>query len=371
MKDLYQEIDRALEQGQDVVLATIVAQKGSAPRAPGTRFLIRPDGSFEGTIGGGKVEADVLVEASILFAERKSRTIRFRLTGEEAAETEMICGGELEIHLEFFPGRDASHREFIKRILDLRQKGIKAILATMLNEGQSADLRDFKFLYVPGEDQPSENPPWVIPVRKDLSGVFSKGQPVLLTTVVQGKERKIFLEPIVAPPHLYIFGAGHISSALCPLAKRVGFRVTVFDDRPEFADPGRFPEADEIVVRSFDRILDHVNAGPDTFVVIMTRGHLHDHQVLRQVLKNPPCYIGMIGSRHKRGVIFEALRQEDFSEDLIKAVHTPIGLDIQAETPEEIAVSIVAELIQFRNQSQTGKKNFLVNSSSVSITGLQ
>ena len=126
MKDIYQEIDRELGQGHDVVLATIVAQKGSAPRAPGTRFLIRPDGSFEGTIGGGKVEADVLVEASILFAEKKNRTIRFRLTGEEAAETEMICGGELEIHLEFFPGGDASHREFIKRILDLRQKGIKA-----------------------------------------------------------------------------------------------------------------------------------------------------------------------------------------------------------------------------------------------------
>ena len=94
-----------------------------------------------------------------------------------------------------------------------------------------ADLRDFKFLYVPGEDQPSENPPWIIPVRKELSGVFSKGQPVLLTAVVEGKERKIFLEPIIAPPHLFIFGAGHVSSALCPLAKRVGFRVTVFDDR--------------------------------------------------------------------------------------------------------------------------------------------
>jgi xanthine dehydrogenase accessory factor len=269
----------------------------------------------------------------------------------------MICGGELEIHLELFPGGDASPRALIKRIVELRPKGIKAILATLLDEGPSGQLRDYKFLYVPGEDQPFENPTWIAPFQKEFSEVLSKGQPVLLTAAVQGKERKVFLEPIISPPDLFVFGAGHVSAALCPLAKRVGFQVTVFDDRAEFADPGRFPDADDIVVRPFDRISDHVNIGPYAFVVIMTRGHLHDHQVLRQVLKNPPRYIGMIGSRHKRGIIFEALKQEDFSEDLIKAVHTPIGLDIQAETPEEIAVSIVAELIQVRNQSPTVKKS--------------
>jgi xanthine dehydrogenase accessory factor len=212
---------------------------------------------------------------------------------------------------------------------------------------------------VPGEDQPLEDIPWIAPFRKDFPGLLSKGQPVLLNAVAQGKEKKIFLEPLLASPHLYIFGAGHVSAALCPLAKKVGFQVTVFDDRPEFADSHRFPEADGIIVRPFDRLLDHVIIGPKAFVVIMTRGHLHDHQVLRQILKNHPRYIGMIGSLHKRGVIFESLRQENFSEDLIKSIHTPIGLNIQAETPEEIAVSIVAELIQVRSQSQTRKKKIL------------
>jgi xanthine dehydrogenase accessory factor len=124
--------------------------------------------------------------------------------------------------------------------------------------------------------------------------------------------------------------------------------VTVFDDRAEFADRRRFPDADDLVVQPFDQMLKDFPIGSNAFVVIVTRGHLHDHQIVRQVLKNPPRYIGMIGSRHKKGIIFKALREEGFSEDLIQSIHTPIGLDIGAETPEEIAVSIVAELIQVR-----------------------
>lgn len=357
MNDLYEIIEKELEQGQDLAVATIVAQTGSAPRAPGTRFLIRPDGSFEGTIGGGRLEADVLVEASKLFSEKKNRTIRFRLTGEEASETEMICGGELEIHLEFFSGEEPSSLDFFKRVADLRQKGARAIVVTRLGEGRSSDLRDSKFLYLSGEDSFTESPDWLNPVRKELSEVFSKGQSLLVTTSAKGEEKKFFLEPLISSPHLYIFGAGHVSAALGPLAKKVGFQVTVIDDRVEFAHPARFPEADEIVVRPFDRLWDSINIGPHSFVTIMTRGHLHDHLVLRQVLKKTPRYIGMIGSRHKRKVIFEALKEEGFPEDMIKSVHTPIGLDIQAETPEEIAVSIVAELIQVRNRIQTGQES--------------
>jgi xanthine dehydrogenase accessory factor len=355
MGNIFKIIGQELAQSKEVILATIVSQKGSAPRTPGTRFLIRADGSFEGTIGGGKVEADVLAEAPKVFAEKKNRIIHFRLTGEEAAETKMICGGELEIHLELFSGGNSFHREFFDKVNGLLRSGKAGLMATLLENETFAGLQDSKFLFVPGEDQPMENIPWVDPVRKELAEILSQGLPVLLTAFAEGKEKKIFLEPIIAPPHLFIFGAGHVSSALCPLAKTVGFQVTVFDDRPEFANSSRFPEADDIVVRPFDRVLDHVIIGPNAFVVIMTRGHLHDHQVLRQVLKSHPRYIGMIGSRHKRGVIFESLRQENFSENLIKSIHTPIGLDIQAETPEEIAVSIVAELIQVRNQSQTLK----------------
>jgi xanthine dehydrogenase accessory factor len=352
VRDIFKQIDQELQQGQEVVLATIVAQKGSAPRAPGTRFLIHPDGSFVGTIGGGKVEAEVLSAASKIFKAKKNRIIRFRLSGEEASETEMLCGGELEIYLEFFSGKNPFHRELFEKVSGTRQSGQTALMITFLEVETSAGPPDSKFLYGGGQDQPVEDLPWMAEVRKEFPGILSKGQSLLLKAVDQGEEKRIFLEPLFAAPHLYLFGAGHVSAALCPLAKTVGFQITVFDDRPTFANPERFPEADDLVVRPFDSLLENLLIAPNAYVVIMTRGHLHDHQVLRQVLDKPFQYIGMIGSRHKRGVIFKTLRQENFSEDLIQSIHTPIGLEINAETPEEIAVSIVAELIQVRNQNR-------------------
>jgi xanthine dehydrogenase accessory factor len=353
MKDIYQEIERELGQDKEVILATIVAQKGSAPRTVGTRFLIRTDGSFWGSIGGGKMEAAVLAEAPKVFAEKKNRIISFRLTGEEAAETKMICGGELEIFLEFYSGRNLLHRDFFKKIFELQQINKPALIVTLLEEGKSTNLLDTKVLYVPGEEQSLENMHWIAPVLEHFPRFLEEKQSALLTAVVQGETKKIFLEPIKAPAPLYIFGAGHVALSLCSLAKKVGFQVMVLDDRADFADRRRFPDADDLVVRSFNRMLEDFRFSPDAFVVIVTRGHLHDHQILRQVLKQPLRYVGMIGSLHKKEVIFAALRKEGFAEKLIQSVHTPIGLEINAETPEEIAVSIVAELIRFRSSGRT------------------
>ncbi|OGP50201.1 MAG: hypothetical protein A2Y79_07795 [Deltaproteobacteria bacterium RBG_13_43_22] len=348
MRDIYQEIDRELGQDREVILATIVAQKGSTPRNQGTKFLIRPDGTFLGTIGGGKLEAEVLAEAPRVFAEKKNRIVQFQLTGEEAAETEMLCGGSLEIYLELLSGRNPFQREFYKKVTKLRKSGQSGIIATLLEEGLFSGRSDAKGLYVPGEEQGFENVPWISLVKEHFPRILLDQKPALKTAEIQGEEKKIFLEPIEALSHLYLFGAGHVSLSLCALAKTVGFHVTVFDDRAEFADRRRFPDADDLVVQPFDQMLKDFPIGSNAFVVIVTRGHLHDHQIVRQVLKNPPRYIGMIGSRHKKGIIFKALREEGFSEDLIQSIHTPIGLDIGAETPEEIAVSIVAELIQVR-----------------------
>jgi xanthine dehydrogenase accessory factor len=363
MKDIYQEIAEELNQGREIILATIIRQKGSAPRAQGTQFLIRPDGTFLGTIGGGRLEAEVLLEAPRVFSERKNKILSFRLRGEDVAETEMICGGEVDIYLELFSGLNPQDLEIFRKALELREKGRPCLLATLLEDGIWAARKDKKFLYVPEEGQDLDAFPWIRPLLEKLPGVLEGNTPRLMKTLIQGGEREIFLEPLKPLPTLYIFGAGHISLYLCTLGKMVGFRVTVFDDRSEFANRERFPEADKIVVRPFERMLDSDSFGPNAFIVIVTRGHMHDHQILSKVLKNPPGYIGpgyigMIGSRHKREVIFKALREEGFSEDLIRSVHAPIGLDINAETPEEIAVSITAELIQVRGQGMrpTGRK---------------
>ncbi|MBI5604129.1 MAG: XdhC family protein [Deltaproteobacteria bacterium] len=355
MKDIYQEIVQELSQGREIVLATIIRQKGSAPRTQGTQFLIRPDGTFIGTIGGGRLEADVLTAAPRVFSERKNRILYFRLKGEEVAETEMICGGEVDIYLELFSGQNPLDLDLFQKVLEFRETGRPGLLATLLEDSQSADRRDGKFLVVPDEDPDLEAYPWISPFWKHLPQVLEGNQARFMTAMLQGEEKKVFLEPLMAPSSLYIFGAGHISLYLCTMGKMVGFRVAVFDDRAEFANPQRFPEADEIQVGPFEQLLDDYLFGPNAFIVVVTRGHLHDHQIIRRVLKSPPRYIGMIGSRHKRGVVFKALKEEGFPEDRIHSIHSPIGLDIQAETPEEIAVSIVAELIQVRGKGRAKK----------------
>lgn len=357
MKELYQTIIHELDLGHEVVLATIISQKGSSPRSQGTKFLIRPDGSFIGTIGGGRLEATVLTEAPSIFSEKKNRILYLRLKGEEVAETEMICGGEVDIYLELFSSQDPGQRDFFQKILDVWEKGRSGLIITQVEAGLSAELRTKKYLYVPEEGLAREGDSWVVPVIEHLPQAIKGNQPRLLTTRVEGQEKIFFLDPLIPPSVLYIFGAGHISLTLCRLGKMVGFRVVVMDDRIEFANPKRFPEADQIMVSPFEQILKGYPFGPNAFIVIVTRGHLHDHQILRTVLKNPPRYVGMIGSRHKSQVVFKALREEGFSEEQIRSVYTPIGLDIKAETPEEIAVSITAELIQVRGQVGVKKKN--------------
>jgi xanthine dehydrogenase accessory factor len=145
-----------------------------------------------------------------------------------------------------------------------------------------------------------------------------------------------------------VFGAGHVSLQIVPLAARVGFRTVVIDDRPEFADEKKFPETAEVRQYPFEGVLQHLPVNQASYLVIVTRGHIHDKTVLAQCLKTNAKYIGMIGSRRKIAMVYENLKEEGFTQKDIERVRAPIGLDIGAETPEEIAVSIVAELISVR-----------------------
>jgi xanthine dehydrogenase accessory factor len=356
MKDLYLEIIQELGQGRPVILATMISQKGSAPRTQGTQFLIRSDGTFLGSIGGGRMEADVLKAAPSVFKQQTSRIISFRLKGEEAAETEMICGGEVDIYLEPFAGSNPQDRELFEKVLDLWERSQTGLLATLIQEGLPSDQANRKALLIP-EELPHLNAiPWIKPFLEDHPNVLENQSRLPAGTLTTKEGAKILLERLTRPPQLYIFGAGHISLYLCALTKLVGFQVTLFDDRVDFANPQRFPEADAIVVRSFEEILAQHSFDAEAYLVIVTRGHLHDYQIVRQLLKAPHRYVGMIGSRHKRAVIFKALADDGFTESQIQSIHSPIGLDIYAETPEEIAVSITAELIQVRREGQTRKR---------------
>ncbi|HAJ31891.1 MAG TPA: xanthine dehydrogenase [Candidatus Atribacteria bacterium] len=169
-----------------------------------------------------------------------------------------------------------------------------------------------------------------------------------------GGDMKIFIDILQPKEKVLIFGAGHISVYVSKLAKMVGFKVTVIDDREEFANQDRFPEADEIIVEDIERALTHLKITPSTYIIIVTRGHLEDKEVLGSVIRSGAAYIGMIGSRKKNATVFQRLVEQGISKEELDKVHAPIGIDIKAQTPEEIAISIIAEIIQVRR----GKINF-------------
>lgn len=197
---------------------------------------------------------------------------------------------------------------------------------------------------------------------KEGKGMFltyhlTKEQAALEEGAICGGEMKIFIDILQPKEEVLIFGAGHIAVCVSKLAKMVGFKVTIVDDRKEFANQDRFPEADKIIVKETKEALTYFNINPSTYIIVLTRGHLKDEEVLTSVIRSGAAYIGMIGSRKKNTTIFQRLAKKGISQEELKKVHAPIGIDIGAQTPEEIAVSIIAQIIQYRgsHKSKQGK----------------
>ncbi len=342
MKDIFLELNRVLERGQNAVFARIIRQKGSAPRGTGTQGLILENGFIIGTLGGGYLEHVVMEKAKSVFGSQRSLVLKLALYGKDVQDTEMLCGGAVDIYLEFVSGKNAQALQVFSRMSRTIREGRRGVLATRITEGTPASdpgsralvLEDGSVLGgIDGLDTAS------------AQAFFRERAPRLIETAAG----LLFIEPVSPPDVVYLFGAGHISLFVCPLAAKVGFRVVVIDDRKAFANPERFPEADEIRVEAFEEAVKKIHLNSNSYIVIVTRGHVQDLTVLRGALVSAPGYIGMIGSRRKRDTLYASLMQEGFSAQRLAGIHCPIGLMIHAQTPEEIAVSIVAELISARN----------------------
>jgi xanthine dehydrogenase accessory factor len=355
MRRLFREMADLLRNGESFVVATVFNKTGSAPRSDGSKMVVRSNGWIIGSVGGGRLEAEALQLAAGVFQSKQSLIQSFVLTGEDAAAMAMICGGQGNILLDYIDGNDETNRVLFDEAAAILQQGSKAWLITALgNSKQNA---------VPERQQ--------CLVRHDGTMIGTiDGDPGFLAKLVSGPgilsiraealDNRLFLvEPIRHAGTLYIFGAGHVSQKIAPLAETVGFRTVVLDDRSEYANRERFAEPTEFVLlESFSRLPD-LGIDDNSYLVIVTRGHLHDSVLLEQVLRSGAGYIGMIGSRRKRDMIFETLIQKGFIRHDLDHVYSPIGTDIGAETPEELAVSIVGELIKVRaerEQCETKKK---------------
>ncbi|WP_406676810.1 XdhC family protein [Moorella sp. ACPs] len=176
--------------------------------------------------------------------------------------------------------------------------------------------------------------------------VLAGRRPRLETIDLDAGGVTLFLEPVLPEPEVIVLGGGHVGQKVAAVAKLAGYRVSVIDDRPDFANRALFPAADRIICNNFTAALQEIKLTPSTFIVIVTRGHRYDYDCLRAVIDSPAAYIGMIGSRRRVQGVKERLLAEGVSEAALERIHAPIGLDIGAETPAEIAVSILAEIIR-------------------------
>ena len=339
----YARVADLLSSRERLALCSILRLAGSGPRRAGAKMLVREGERSEGTVGGGVLELKAAAWAREALGTGQAVCRTFALDLQQASDEGMTCGGEVEVLVEFLDGAVPAVRDFFAQVAHLLTRGERGCLTVAISRDGDAIATD-RFLVAGGRSVVSlSNTGHALP-----EGLLHGPAPATPHLVGHGTVR-YFVEPLAPPVTVYIFGGGHIGACLVPLCHLLGFRTVVVDDRAEFASRDRFLLADKLVAApSFERVLDDLPIGAGSYLVIVTRGHGGDQAILRQALRRRPDYLGMIGSVRKRGLIFEQLAREGFTPDDLSRVHCPVGLPIRAETPEEIAVSIVAELIATR-----------------------
>lgn len=351
MKNIYA---RFLEEkkDKDLVLATIVATKGSSPQVPGVSALFSKKGLLAGTLGGGIMEARAEEKARESLQTGISSLHRFELYADIASEEEAICGGEAAI---LFDAQPADSERVFQELIGSLENRRPGVLVTQIRR-QKEDIVWLKRSWINKEDlfgEGSENRE--MPHREKTKNAFSTGKPAYLPGghKPNGEEMTVYLEPRFPLSKLVIAGAGHVGQALSHVGHLLDFEVTVIDDRTEFANRDILPEADHIIVADIGEAIVKIPKTADTYIVIVTRGHSHDADALKACITSDVAYIGMIGSGRKIALMRGKFIDRGWATaEQYDRVHAPIGIDIQSKTVQEIAISIAAELVKVRNQVQ-------------------
>lgn len=342
MRDLIKKLVEGLEAGQDWLLCQVVETRGSTPQKAGSLMLVRPDGEQAGTLGGGCVEAEVKQKALRGLGTAVASVDRFVLDHDYAWADGLICGGKMVILSEHLQGArtlpyfraylvafeaGAGFTEVVN--IEAERSGVEPLGARFLFDASGQALAATVEVPVPAA------------IKENLVPLGERPR----SRVVAGFA---FL-PRLPRVRLVIVGAGHVGQAVAELAARADFDVWVVDDRRQYANAERFPSAAKLIVGPIDEVLPALEVTEHTYGLIVTRGHGHDQEALYYLAPTIAPYVGLIGSKRKIRLIFEALRDAGLSEADLARVAAPVGLDIGSESVPEIAVSIVAELIARRN----------------------
>ena len=341
-RDAHRTLVEWSDRGRAFAVAIVLAAEGSTPRKAGTKAIVDPDGTIHGTVGGGRVEAEVQRRAPDAIRSRRVVVFDFDLLGEAPSGGEPICGGRMRLLIDPAATR---HRDAYAAAASARDRRERGLLVTTIR-GQAAQDVAVEFhgsqAIPPGQEFPgAEALEAVLAAEEARHFVSEAGQP--------HEQVEVLVEPLVPRPVLLIAGGGHIGQALAAQASLVGFDITVIDDRAEFTRPELFPEGTGTRCGDVGEEIARLPFDADTYAVIVTRDHAHDAEALAACLGRPSAYVGMIGSRRK-----VTLMRQDFIKSgrataaALDCVYAPIGLDIGSRTVPEIAASIVAQLIAVR-----------------------
>ncbi len=348
MREVIDESLRLADTNEPFVIATVTRTKGSTPQKAGAKLLVRRDGSTVGALGGGCIEGEVWCLAKEILLERGAPLLRrYDLNEAFAARDGLVCGGTMCIFVDPILQPDA-FKPFATEFARAYRGDSPVALATVVKSaGNQSKVGSKLLIRQDGSTIGSLGDP---ETDREASAIGGALAPYGGNKIFQTRDgREIFVEAYTPPPFLVLMGGGHVCKAVSRLAATLGFRVAVIDDRPEFANKERFPEAGDVVVAGFDKGLETIAVNPNTYIVVATRGHRYDDMALSSAVRTCARFVGLLGSKRKTIEIYKGLMQANVPMERLQEVRAPIGLNIGARTPEELAVSIMAEIIMIQN----------------------
>ena len=341
MDSIYQQLAELLDRGEKLAFAVLVETKGSTPQKCGAKAIFLPDGRILGTLGGGCLEAETRQKALRALETGESFTFRAVLDDDFGWDDGLICGGAVQTFVQPHP----QSREVWRALLaepETRERRMLVTLVSGEHAGKRALFAGDRLIV--GDDLPAET---VSQLAAKSAELLREPEPEPVSSGVA------YFEPILPKPTLIIFGGGHVGAAVGKLAAWSGFEVVAVDDRQSFANNERFPNAKQVIVDEPAKVARELRIDQDTYLCIVTRGHRHDAVVLKEVIRSKAAYIGMIGSKRKVRTVMEGFIKDGVcTAEEFRRVHSPMGVAIRSITVEEIAVSVVAELIAKRRGAE-------------------
>jgi xanthine/CO dehydrogenase XdhC/CoxF family maturation factor len=347
LNEILKRLERVHQRGEKAALATIVKTKGSTYRRPGARMLMASDGEMIGSISGGCLEGDVFEHAKKVMNSGEPVVLNYDTSSDDDVVwgLGLGCNGMVHVLVESIQQKP-DYLSFLEKSVEPHHCGV---LATVFRIEGDVGAKIGSRILVDQDGKASgmkENSELQSAIVSDAQQAIRSGHSIVKEYQLANGKAEVFIEVLQSPLSLVIFGAGHDAIPVARLGKELGWNVTVVDGRPAFASKERFPQADNVILSSPEDVLKNVSLDPRGAAIVMTHNYNHDVTILRQILPLPMRYLGVLGPKKRTQKTLEDLRKEGIgaSEDVLNHVYSPVGMDIGAETPEEIALAILSEI---------------------------